>query len=96
MSESRNKKFTAEYRKQAVALVRDGKTVPEAAQEMGMNQNTLYGWVASDQEEKSVVSHEVYTSVLEENKSLKKEIVRLKEERTILKKAAAYFAQEMQ
>ena len=63
---------------------------------MGVNKNTLYGWVSvSEQKESRGTSEEAYLQLEKENKQLKKENERLKEERTILKKAAAYFAQEM-
>ena len=96
MGQSRNKRYTEEFRKQAVSLVRDGKAVPVVAQEMGVNKNTLYGWVTVSQPSaQSGAPEEAYVKLENENKQLKKENERLKEERTILKKAAAYFAQEM-
>ncbi len=55
--------------------------------------NTLYGWInkshgGSGADKSKGEGLELY----EENKRLRKEVSRLKEERDILKKAAAYFA----
>ena len=88
------KTYPDEFKKQAVSLVRDGKSVPEVAKELGVNKNTLYGWVSSHKGEKVMVSDEAYAKLQRENNELRKENNRLKEERTILKKAAAYFALE--
>jgi len=63
------------------------------ARELGINVNTLHTWVGKYQEANHLSSER--TDPLpryDELKQLRKENKRLKEERDILKKAAAYFA----
>ena len=60
-----------------------------------MNENTLHTWIgkyhrAVRQEQQTQDEH-----IYEEVKRLRKENARLKEARDILKKAAAYFAQQL-
>ena len=60
-----------------------------------VNENTLHTWIGkyhrTECQEKKVHDEHLY----EELKRLRKENARLKEEREILKKAAAYFAQQL-
>ncbi len=50
-----------EFREQAVSWVRDGKAISAVAQEMGVNKNTLYGWVSvSEQKANQGTSEENY------------------------------------
>lgn len=39
------KRYTAEFKAQAVSLVELGKPVPEVAQDLGIGSSILYGWV---------------------------------------------------
>lgn len=86
--------YPKEFKKQAVDLVNSGHPVPQVAKELEVNANTLYGWVSDSKKEHVTMSDDHYKAVQAENRLLKKEITKLKEERTILKKAAAYFALE--
>lgn len=88
------KKYPEEFKRHAVDLVRSGRPVPQVSAELEVNRNTLYGWIANHKEEQSVVTDESYAEMKAENRALKKQVAKLEEERTILKKAAAYFAQE--
>jgi transposase len=62
---------------------------------LGVNENTLPTWIGTyhrvERQEKQVNDEHLY----EERKRLRKENARLKEERDILKKAAAYCAQQL-
>ena len=86
--------YPKEFKKQAVDLVNIGRPVPQVAKELEININTLYGWVSDSKQVQTTMTDDHYKAIQAENRSLKKEIARLKEERTILKKAAAYFALE--
>lgn len=91
MSKSR-KKFTEEFKREAVRLVlRDGVSVPQAAQDLEIGVSTLENWISlhrKSQAEDSPLS----ADEREELKRLRKENNRLKMEQEILKKAAIYFA----
>jgi transposase len=60
-----------------------------------VNENTLHTWIGKyhrgERQEKAIHNEHLY----EELKRLRKENARLQEERDILKKAAAYFAQQL-
>lgn len=89
--------YTAEFRASAVKLaVESAQPVSQTAKELGVNKNTLYTWIGQihrpvkNKGEKVADEH-----IYEEVKRLRLETRRLKEERDILKKAAAYFARSM-
>ena len=84
--------YSEEFRKSSAKLATDSdKTISVIAEELGLNMTTLSGWVKRYYPKSS----DVDSNVLEKVKQLRKEVVRLKQERDILKKAAAYFANEM-
>src|SRR5215469_12379032 len=82
------------FRAEAVRLIRSGqKPLPEFAKDMGVSDQTLRNWVR--QEEVDEGSREGLTSSeKEELRQLRRENRVLREEREILKKAAAFFAKE--
>ena len=88
------KKYTLEFRKEAVKLVTDhGYSQAEAARNLGVDAKNISRWVkdySGDKEQKKQP-----TAEQQEFKRLHKEIVQLKLEREILKKAAAFFAKEL-
>ena len=82
-------------RNEAISLAMRSSSVSGTAQELGMPEATLHGWIrkyaASDKQDNK--SDDVI-DLRDELKKLRKENARLKEEKEILKKAAAYFAKE--
>ena len=77
----------------------DRKTVRryvEAARDLGVHQNVLGRWVreAKSDSRNAFPGHGLMNPDQAEVERLKREIARLKAERDILKKAAAYFAKE--
>jgi transposase len=69
--------------------------VVETARELGLKANTLYNWVYQyGQRTKPDKPEHSDEHLYDELKQLRKKNARLKEERDILKKAAAYFARE--
>lgn len=73
-----------------------GVSVPQAARDLDVHENVLREWIR----EAAADPHEAFPGkgVMKpeqaEIERLKKEVVKLKMERDILKKAAAYFAKE--
>ncbi len=95
MSERKQaKSYTAEFKESAVKLAVESKRpLTQTARELGVSKDTLYGWVRQYQGKPQVGEGSVDSEHLyEELKRLRREVSILKEERDILKKAAAYFA----
>ena len=90
------KSYKAEFKESSVKLAINSKQpIAQTAKELGINANTLYTWIDkySKPKEGGMRSDE---HIYEEVKQLKKELTKVKEERDLLKKAAAYFARQSQ
>ena len=91
-------RYTREFRQEAVKLVVEDKlSCREAAQRLSLAPSTLAYWVKAYQEGKLGdvgKAQKPLTEVEMELAMTKKELVEVKMERDILKKAAAYFARE--
>lgn len=86
--------YAAEFKAEAVRLVREsGKSVAQVAKDLGVSVDTLYSWV-HQQEIDGGQREGLTTSEREELTRLRRENRILREEREILRKAAAFFAQE--
>ena len=86
-------RFTDEFKQDAVAqVVERGYAVSEVAERLGISTKSLYTWKA--QFAKSLRDRSEVSEQAAEIKRLKRELARVTEERTILKKATAYFARE--
>ena len=96
MTKRKRKKYTREFKEEAVKLVTEqGYQVSEAARNLGAHPNMLSRWkreILGDDESSSGTGN--LNDVQAELQRLRKENKRLKMEREILKKAAAFFAQE--
>lgn len=89
------RKFTPEYRAEAVALVIDsGRRVSEVAQSLGVHENTLNNWVNKAKEQGEVPEKSLSVSERAELEKLRKENAQLQMDNAFLKKAAAWFAKE--
>lgn len=86
--------FTNEYKRQVVDLIRSsGRTVAEVCEELDLTRTAVADWVK--QADVDDGKREGLTSVERaELSELRKEVKVLREERDILKKAAAFFAKE--
>jgi transposase len=103
MSKS-NKSYTSEFKENAIKLALNSVSVSHAAKELGVPEATMHAWVSkakkagnvSVSSEDGIVNHVNVGQVIDENRELKKRIARLEQEKAILKKAATYFASELQ
>ena len=87
--------YSEEFREEAVRLVLESKSsIPQIARDLGVSVWTLRDWVKKHQERAGVSSPQRPETFEEENRRLKRELAVLRQERDILKKAAAYFAKE--
>lgn len=89
--------YPTEFKESSAKLAVDSKeSVAQIAKNLGVNVTTLHGWVSRYYPSKTQsVKSPSQDSSLEELKQLRKENARLRQERDILKKAAAYFAGEI-
>jgi len=87
-------KYSPEFKQDAVKLaVESDQPISQTARALGINPNTLYTWVAKYHQPQAMGEEGAGDKhPYEELKRLRREIAQLKEERDILKKAAAYFA----
>jgi transposase len=92
------RRFTREFKVEAVRLVTErGVSIAQAARDLGVHQNSLRDWIKefSTDPEHSFPGHGQMKPEQLEIERLRREVVKLKAERDILKKAAAYFAKEV-
>lgn len=88
--------FTDEFRAGAVRLVLDeGKTIPQVARDLDLTTSALRTWVERARADRGKGKPGVLTSAeRQELADLRKEVRTLRMQRDILKKAAAFFANE--
>lgn len=93
MSRNRSyRRYTDDFKRDAIRLVeQEGLPVAQVARDLGVNVNSLHNWLKKHREERG---DDVSESEQEELQRLRRENRILKEERDILKKAAAFFAKE--
>lgn len=97
------KRYTEEFKNEAIKLALNTISTNQAAKDLGLPVSTLHSWV--NQSKLSVIDPQAKSSddqvkinlsqLLEKNRELQKRINRLEEEKSILKKAAMYFAKEI-
>lgn len=102
-----NKNYNKDFKQEAINLALSSKSISGTAKELGIPEATLHGWVSKlknkefSNKEASLTGNNAGNSkttmagLLDENRRLNKELAQLREEKAILKKAAAYFAQEL-
>ena len=91
-------RYTKEFREEAVKLVTEEKlSLPEAARRLSLPPATLRNWLKADTEGRLGEVGKTFrplTQIEMDLANTRKELVEVKMERDILKKAAAYFAKE--
>jgi transposase len=94
---ARRQRFTKEFKLEAVRLLKQsGRPGVEIARERGIRRNRLYKWAGQleRQADNAFPGSGRQSGASAEMTRLRRENERLREERDILKKAAAYFARE--
>ena len=93
----KRRQFSREFKLEAVKLVKNrGVSVAQASRDLGVHENVLRKWVrelAADPQQ-AFPGQGVMKPEQAEIERLKKENAKLRMERDLLKKAAAYFARE--
>ena len=93
----RRRKFSREFKIEAVKLVRErGVSVAQAGRDLDVHENVLRKWVKEFGSDpvRAFPGHGQMKPEQFAIERLRREINKLKAERDILKKAAAYFAKE--
>jgi transposase len=88
------KRYPVQFRRQMVELVRAGRSMTELAREFGCSQWAISRWVRQADRDEGCGDGGLTMSEREELVRLRRENKRLRLEREILGKAAAWFAQE--
>jgi transposase len=94
----KRRQFTREFKIEAVRLVKErGVSVAQAARDLDVHENVLRKWVREFgvDPKQAFPGHGQMKPEQLEIERLRREVAKLKAERDILKKAAAYFAREV-
>jgi len=86
--------YPAEFRQQIIDLVRSGRSPFDLAREFEPSAQTIMNWVAQADRDDGKRHDGATSAEREELKRLRRDNKRLREEREILSKAAAWFARE--
>jgi transposase len=89
-----HKPYPEEFKRKLVALVRQGRTPEELSRQFEPSGQAIRNWVAQADRDDGRRHDGLTSSEREELQRLRRDNERLREEREILKKAAAWFAQE--
>ena len=96
----RKSKYSKEFKDSTIQLIiNNNESVVKVAQDLDLNEKTLYHWVTTYKKEHNIPTRAVNCKVDKEPlelkvKRLRYELKIAKQERDILKKATAYFAKE--
>ncbi len=86
--------YPAEFRARMIELVRAGRTPDELSREFEPTAQSIWNWVRQAERDQGVRLDGPTTDEKEELRRLRRENRVLREEKEILKKAAAWFAEE--
>ncbi|WP_155549174.1 transposase [Amycolatopsis camponoti] len=93
---SRRSKYPEQFRRDAIELVNSSdRPLRQIARELGVNHETLRSWVNVAKQEAAAGPMVEDPAVTDEVQRLRKQVAELQKEKEILRKAAAYFAREM-
>jgi transposase len=86
--------YPPEFRREAIELLRAGRSPRELSESLGVSEQTLRNWRRQDQIDRRERDDGVTTDERAELARLRHENQRLRQERDLLKRAAAFFATE--
>lgn len=94
---ARPAKYPEQFRRDALELVRSsGRPIAQVARSLGISEGTLWNWVQADRAATARAQDpdSLSESERDELKRLRREVVELRTDKEILKRAAAFFARE--
>ena len=87
--------YSPEFRREAVSIMRSGARSPrQLAAELGCSEQTLRNWLRQDQADRGERTDVLSSEERQRLRELERENRVLRQEREILKRAAAFFARE--
>jgi transposase len=97
MVSQKRRKFSAEYREEAVKMVIEtSRPIAQVARDLGINEGTLGNWVNTYRREHAGEEPALDVSERARLREAERQLRELRMENEFLKKAAAYFAQNPQ
>lgn len=96
MARKKRRKFTPEFKREVVELCQRGdRSIGEVARDLDLTDSAVRNWVKQAEIDAGQGPEDALrTEEKEELRRLRREVRTLREEREILKKAAAFFAKE--
>jgi len=89
------RRFTQEFKQQAVELAASLGNINEAARQLGVNDGSIHGWRKKLESKVKLTEQSIFSvSEAEELKRLRRETAEQKKVIHILKAAAAFFSQD--
>ena len=89
-----HKPYPPEFKQRIVEMVRAGRSPDELAEKFEPTAQSIRNWVAQAERDAGQRADGLTTEERDELRRLRREVKSLREEREILKKAAAWFARE--
>jgi transposase len=86
--------YPEQFRREAIELLRAGRTPRELSESLGVSQQTLRNWRRQDELDRHERDDGLTTDERDELRRLRRDNARLVQERDLLKRAAAFFAKE--
>ena len=95
MTKTTRARYTLEFKQEAVRLVEGGQSIAAAARTLGVVEQTLHNWLRQDALDRGERQDGLTTEERAELVRLRRENKVLQQEKEILRKAAAFFAREI-
>ena len=86
----KRRRYDAEFKKNALQMIEDGRSVSSVSQALGIKESLLYTWKSKSKKNKGSID----ANQTEEIKQLQKRLKEVEQERDILKKALGIFSRQ--
>jgi transposase len=84
----KRRRYDAEFKKNALQMLEDGRSVSSVSQALGIQESLLYTWKSKSKKDKLPID----VNQKDEIKQLQKRLKEVEQERDILKKALSIFS----